>query len=66
VRMLTYQPGKLLKEVPLTQALMMKIGKFIGEMDRVLKVSLTDIVPDRYTKYNCFKYCCLLYKNNFK
>lgn len=63
MRMLTYQPGKLLKEVPLTQTLMIKIGKFIGEMDRVLKVSLTDTVPDRYTEYNCFNLCRLLYKN---
>jgi Ser/Thr protein kinase RdoA (MazF antagonist) len=52
--MLTYQPGKLLKQVPLTQALMMKVGKFIGEMDRVLKVSFTDTVPDRHTEYNYF------------
>jgi Ser/Thr protein kinase RdoA (MazF antagonist) len=59
--MLTYQPGKLLKEVPLTQSLMMKIGKFIGEMDRVLKVSLTDTVPVRYTEYNYFNYCRLLH-----
>ena len=54
VRMLTYQPGKLLQQAPLTQALMMKVGKFIGEMDRVLKVSLTDTVPGRYTVYNYF------------
>ena len=54
MRMLTYQPGKLLKEVPLTQPLMIKVGKFIGEMDRVLKVSLTDTVPDRYTEYSYY------------
>ena len=42
VRMLTFQPGKLLKQVPVAQTLMMKVGKFVGEMDRVLKVSLTD------------------------
>jgi Ser/Thr protein kinase RdoA (MazF antagonist) len=64
--MLTYQPGKLLKQVPLTQALMMKVGKFIGEMDSVLKVSLTDTMPDRYTEYNYFNYCRLLYKNNLR
>lgn len=66
MRMLTYQPGKLLKQVPLTQALMMKVGKFIGEMDSVLKVSLTDTMPDRYTEYNYFNYCRLLYKNNLR
>jgi len=52
--MLTYQPGKLLKQVPLTQALMMKVGKFVGEMDIVFKVSLMDTVPDRYTEHNYF------------
>ena len=54
MRMLTYQPGKILKAVPLTQTLMIKVGKFTGQMDRVLKVSLTDTVPGRYTEYSCF------------
>lgn len=39
VRLLTYQPGKLLKEVPCTQQLMLKVGKFVAQMDHVLKVS---------------------------
>lgn len=37
VRMLMYQPGKLLKQVPSTPKLMVKVGKFIAEMDNVLK-----------------------------
>lgn len=37
VRLLTYQPGKLLKEVPCTQQLMFKVGKFVAQLDHVLK-----------------------------
>jgi Ser/Thr protein kinase RdoA (MazF antagonist) len=44
--MLTYQPGKLLKQVPCTQELMVKVGEFTGQIDRVLKVSFTDVIPD--------------------
>jgi Ser/Thr protein kinase RdoA (MazF antagonist) len=39
VRLLTFQPGNLLKEVPCTHQLMLKVGKFIAQMDHVLKVS---------------------------
>jgi hypothetical protein len=53
--MLTYQPGKLLKQAPCTQTLMIKVGKFIGEMNRVLKVSATDTTPDRYSNANNFQ-----------
>lgn len=42
VRLLTYQPGQLLNKVPCTQNLMSKVGKFVGRMDNVLKVSLTN------------------------
>ncbi|XP_021917211.1 hydroxylysine kinase isoform X1 [Zootermopsis nevadensis] len=37
VRMLTYQPGQLLNTAPCTQNLMFKVGKFLGQMDRVLR-----------------------------
>ncbi|XP_023711328.1 hydroxylysine kinase isoform X3 [Cryptotermes secundus] len=37
VRLLTYQPGKLLKEVPCTKQLMLKVGKFVAEIDHMLK-----------------------------